>query len=510
MLTFPANVNAPTTITLHGAGTHSQVCNYLGDPNNSPSASNSLPAVVTLQQPIFNWMPQNSVTLGGPLTATQLDATVAAPGVSGPVPGTLVYTPPLGTLVNMLGTETLSVQFTPIDQVDIASASDAVSLQVTPATPGISFTAPTAIYGDDETLTATVTGVLGLAPTGAVMLQLTGSQSQSMQLVSSSTETNTYTYSYDAGVLGAGAHSVGVYIANDKNYEGASEMTSFNVAQAATSVTLTSSSTSVGVGAPVVLTATATSTATPPIPNGDQITFFDGNTNLGVGMTQSGKVTLPTSFASPGTFSLTAVYGGDGNFMKSTSPAILEVVATADYTITVQPPSLTIVQGQAATAIFTLTSVGGYDQPITFSCSGLPANTTCTFNPSTVTPTAAGATTLLTIQTNVEQGALSLPKKPGSPDGRGGLETLASGGIVGSLLFLIGFKSRRRELKRWQQRVLQEMLLITLLAGWVGLVSCAHSPETPVGEEKITITATGGSGNSTDVHTVSLSVNITQ
>jgi hypothetical protein len=199
------------------------------------------------------------------------------------------------------------------------------------------------------------------------------------------------------------------------------------------------------------------------------------------------------------------------NFGSSTSPAILEVVATPDYTITVQPPSLTIVQGQTGTATFTVTSVGGYSTPVSFSCSGLLANTTCTFNPSTVTPTAAGATTTLTIQTDVAQAALSLPKRPGSPDSPAGLETLAGGSVLGALLLLIGFNDRWKELKRWQQRALQCALLAALLAGGLGIVSCGGGgPKTPIGQATVLITASGGAGGSSDVHTVSLSVNITQ
>src|SRR5208283_3404765 len=131
VVTYTSNAGNSPVITLHGAGTHTLAASYSGDPDHSGSATPSYPVTVTLQMPVINWMPPAPMTLGSPLTDTQLDASVA-PGVTGPVPaGTLTYTPPLGTLVTTLGSNALSVTFTPTDSLDFAVASDTVDVSVT-------------------------------------------------------------------------------------------------------------------------------------------------------------------------------------------------------------------------------------------------------------------------------------------------------------------------------------------------------------------------------------------
>lgn len=242
---------------------------------------------------------------------------------------------------------------------------------------------------------------------------------------------------------------------------------------------------------------------------------MSGTTTLGTAKTTGGVATLSASFANSGTYTLTATYLGDTNFNASTSASLLEVIATPDYTVTVQPPTLTIVQGQTGTATFTVTSVGGYSQPVSFSCSGLPANTTCTFTPSTVIPTSAGATTVLTIQTDVNQAALSFPGPTDPMDRKSDQARIAmqaGGSIFASVLMLLGFSRRRRVLKQLRQwTIWSALLLAALLAGGIGIVSCGgNSHKTPLGQATVMITATGGGQSPADIHVVSLQVNISQ
>jgi sugar lactone lactonase YvrE len=78
---------------------------------------------VTQATPVLAWTPA-SIELGYPLTNAQLDATAN-------VPGTFVYTPPLGTVINTTS-QTLSVVFTPTDTKDYTNAKMSVPLTVTP------------------------------------------------------------------------------------------------------------------------------------------------------------------------------------------------------------------------------------------------------------------------------------------------------------------------------------------------------------------------------------------
>ena len=513
VVTYTSNASSSPVITLHGAGTHTLAASYSGDPDHSGSATPSYPVLVTLQVPVIIWMTPAPMTLGSPLTTTQLDASVA-PGVTGPVPaGSLTYTPPPGTLVNTLGSNALSVTFTPTDSLDFAGASDTVDVSVTKAVPSIAVVTPTATYGASESIAITVTGVLGLVPTGAVTLTLDTKPITIPAASSTSAASSSATYTYNAGVLIGGTHTVEVEYLGDNNYTTAVVMgqsLSFTVAPATTTVSLTSSSITTDENTPVNLTATVSSTVG-AIPDGDAVSFYSGTNFLGARMTSNGTATLPASFAAAGTFSLTATYMGDIDFSTSTSQPVLQVVATPDYTISVNPPSLTIVQGQTGTAVFTVTSIGGYSTPITFACSGLPQYATCTFNPASVTPTAAGATTTLTIQTDVAQASLSpVPEsRPGSPaQGK-----LLAGSTLAAVFLLFFCGQRNRMLRRFRSMNARRVLWLAaiLASGWI-VTSCGGSsaPKTPTGQNTLTITTTGGTGSSADVHTVALNVTITK
>jgi len=63
-------------------------------------------------------------------------------------------------------------------------------------------------------------------------------------------------------------------------------------------------------------------------------------------------------------------------------------------------PSLSIVTGQSGAAVVNIIPLDGFNQKVSFSCVGVPANGTCTFNPTTVTPDGLNpALTTLTIAT---------------------------------------------------------------------------------------------------------------
>jgi hypothetical protein len=67
-------------------------------------------------------------------------------------------------------------------------------------------------------------------------------------------------------------------------------------------------------------------------------------------------------------------------------------------------PSVTITTGSTGGAVVNIIPLNGFNQAVSFSCVGMPANGSCTFNPTTVTPqvTSEGsqpALTSLTIQT---------------------------------------------------------------------------------------------------------------
>ena len=62
-------------------------------------------------------------------------------------------------------------------------------------------------------------------------------------------------------------------------------------------------------------------------PDGQTVSFMEGATVLGTGRLGGGSARFATSALSVGTDSITAVYGGDWNFARSTSRAVSQVVS---------------------------------------------------------------------------------------------------------------------------------------------------------------------------------------
>jgi hypothetical protein len=266
----------------------------------------------------------------------------------------------------------------------------------------------------------------------------------------------------------------------------------------ATATALTASASTITAGASVTFTATVTgasgSTGTPT----GTVTFLDGATTLGTGtLNASGVATYSTSALATGAQSITAQYGGDSNFAASTSTAVTVTVQAVppSFTLGASPASLSITAGQSGTTTLSVTPAGGFAQPVTFACTGLPSEATCTFAPATVTPGASAVTTTLTVATTAAQASVL----------RSGMTGLLA---LGSVLLLVMPGTRR--VVRWSRWF---GLIVALTLGGV-LIGCGgggnsssgssgsggsttSNPGTPSGTSTVTITATSGSINKT-------------
>jgi hypothetical protein len=106
----------------------------------------------TLSLPTLSWTTPASIVYGTALSASQLDATAN-------VPGSFAYVPAAGTILNK-GANTLSVIFTPADTIDYSSATNSVSLVVSPAPLGVTANNATRQPGAaNPVFTGTITGV---------------------------------------------------------------------------------------------------------------------------------------------------------------------------------------------------------------------------------------------------------------------------------------------------------------------------------------------------------------
>lgn len=263
-----------------------------------------------------------------------------------------------------------------------------------PSTTTLSTSATSLAVGQNVTFTATLATTSGATPTGTVLFSA-GSKTLATVPVTS----NVVTYSVNN--LAVGAYSVtATYSGDSINGTSASSATLVTVnaaGPAASHASLTSSPAAPIVGNTVTLSATVSGSGGSPTGN---VYFVDGSNVLGNASIGSGGVaTLTTSALAVGTHTLSAYYPGDANFASTTSAAnTLQVYAVpvGDYVLSSSVNTLDLNAGTQK-AVITVATSGGYNQPINFSCSGLPDGYTCAFSPATLTPGSNLVSTQLVI-----------------------------------------------------------------------------------------------------------------
>jgi hypothetical protein len=160
-----------------------------------------------------------------------------------------------------------------------------------------------------------------------------------------------------------------------------------------------------------------------------------------------------------GTHSLTAYYDGDAAFAPATSSVDsvqVYAVPVGDYAIASSINQMKL----SGTAAISVVTSGGFNQPITFSCSGLPAGYTCAFSPASITPSSTGIQT--TQMAIVGQSTAALDSTS-----HGFITALAGLGIFGLPLC-------------WRfRRKLGNSLLLLVLAGSLGYVIQGCTSSTP-------------------------------
>ena len=228
--------------------------------------------------------------------------------------------------------------------------------------------------------------------------------------------------------------------------------------------------------APFTLSATASS--------GLSVSFASTTTSV---CTVSGTT---ATLVAAGTCTIQATQAGNANYSAATPISQSFQVTAGTFTVTSNPPSATVPQGQSAVFTLTVTPQGSYTSPISFSCSGLPAVAACSFSPATVTPGANPATTTLTI-TTASQSALLSPAPGGHRSGPLNATWLVLPGI---LLGMIAIAAPTR-------RKLLSFCLLFLVAGGCALQSACGTTSSrklrPAGSYTITVTSTAGATQQT-------------
>jgi len=192
---------------------------------------------------------------------------------------------------------------------------------------------------------------------------------------------------------------------------------------------------------------------------------------------------------------------------------------TPDFALAANPTTLTASGSASTTTTISVTPANGFTGTVSFSCSGLPANTTCGFSPATVTPSGGAASTTLTITTGVQSAMLHRPgghrgellmasaagshQKPQQRSWR----MLFGFGFGGMFLLIVlgaGAKARGVAHTKHLTRYLLCGLMLTMALFWIECGSGNNSSgtstgstgsgnNTPSGTYMITVTATSGS-----------------
>jgi hypothetical protein len=342
------------------------------------------------------------------------------------------------------------------------------------------------IYGQAVTLTATVPGNGSSLPSGAVTFK--DGNTVLGPPVTLTAGSASSTVSFVATGLMAGTHTISAVYSGDAIFAGSTGTLSLSIAVATSATSVSVAPSASTVGAPVTFTATVVSNLGTP---SGSVQFYDGSTAMGGAQTLTGGVaTFNTSALTAGAHSITAVYAGTTIYPTSTSLATsitVNAVLVPDFTLQLADQQLTIGHGTKSTSTtVSITAVNGFSFPIIFSCSGLPASTSCSFSPATVIPSGS-ASSILTIQTSLAENTM--------PHLRFGLY---GGGITLALALLI-FPSALRK-----RRVMQLLAMILMLAaGMQALSGCGIASTTP---NSITSAVTVSGVSSSSTHTATLTL----
>ncbi len=370
------------------------------------------------------------------------------------------------------------------------SASDAGSASTPPIVVTVRSTAVTTTtslqasatvltVGQALTLTATVKAAGGAVPSGTVSF-LNGNAVLGMATLNG-VGAATLTLTPAAGV-----YSVTAAYAGSASDAGSASAPAIGITvtqtAATTKTTLTASPNPAVFGTSVQFHATVSSET--GVPAGS-VVFYDGSTLLGQVTLNAGAANYNTSGLSVGSHSIEAVYGGTSAYEGSTSTALTVVITAADFSVEAAPVSRTLYTGEAASFTVAVVPGAGFVLPVSLACSGLPANTTCSFSPASVA--SGSGTSKLTVQT-------SAPRETTAAAMR--WKGLGGTALAGTFLLCVA-GSRRK----WPVTMLILMVgLGTALA--IGGCGGSHSLTggTPVGTDTVTVTATAGNGAQTLTH----------
>jgi hypothetical protein len=162
------------------------------------------------------------------------------------------------------------------------------------------------------------------------------------------------------------------------------------------------------------------------------------------------------------------------------------------YVVSDTPTTVTMTADQTTSATFLISPISGYIGAVDMQCSGLPANTTCSFDPGTVSFQVQTGSNGQPVQPQPQSVQIILTTGQVPPT------TVAAFvfplGGVGLLAF-----ARLRKGKGYAN-LLMVFGVVLLGVGMLGLQGCGSgAPFTPKGSRVVTVTLTGSPNGTTTV-----------
>ncbi|MGA9672280.1 MAG: chitobiase/beta-hexosaminidase C-terminal domain-containing protein, partial [Terracidiphilus sp.] len=208
--------------------------------------------------------------------------------------------------------------------------------------------------------------------------------------------------------------------------------------------------------APISAAATpAFSVSAGTYPTNQSITISDTTAGATIYYTTNGTTptTSSTVYSGPIVVSSTETIEAIATASGFSTSAVASATYTIpqNFTLSLNPTSITVQAGQSGTSAITVQDEGGFNGNVSFACSGLPAGATCNFSLLTV-PTPAGVSyTTLTVSTSSTTTAL---------DHRG--QPLIPAAVLAVAFCCFGLRRRRR---------IQTLLLLAVSVAGLGVLS---------------------------------------
>jgi hypothetical protein len=236
---------------------------------------------------------------------------------------------------------------------------------------------------------------------------------------------------------------------------------------------------------------------------------FSQTNNCGNSLAASTECTIAVTF-SPVTF---GSRGGTATISDSTmlSPHVVILTGTGvDFSIAPGSSSQNVTAGQMATFNINLTTQGGgLANAITFACTGLPANSVCSFNPTSLAAGASTGATAMTISTTAHTSLLS-PTVHDAPAPVGLYYPMWI--LLVAMIVVAYFVERLRNRRlRTEFLILSFVVFLAVLiisCGGGGITSTSSSGNsgnlnpatgTPAGTSTVTVTTSGAAARSTSL-----------